>query len=126
MHATIDPAEVENEVKNGPAPVGERVEQTNLNIGVSIEAGFDGIAVLVIGIVDEEPHPHPAISRLHHVLDDDPAGGVAVPHVILHIEATLGQIGERQTGDEGLAPLAQETEARETWMLAGRRAEELA
>ena len=36
----------------------------NLDIGVSIESGFDGIAVLVIGIVDEEPHPHPAIGRL--------------------------------------------------------------
>ena len=60
------------------------------------------------------------------MLDDDPAGGVAVPHVILHIEATLGQVRQRQTGDESLARLAQEAEAGEAWMLVGRRAEELA
>jgi hypothetical protein len=36
------------------------------------------------------------------VQDDDPAGGIAVPDIILHIEATLGQVGQRQTGDESL------------------------
>ena len=78
------------------------------------------------GIVDEEPDPHPAIRRLPHVLDNDPTGGFAVPDIILHIEATLGQVGQRQTGDESLAPLALEAEAGEAWMLVGRRAEELA
>ena len=78
------------------------------------------------GIVDEEPHPHPAIGRLHHVLDNNPAGGITVPDIILHVEATLGQVRQRQTGDESLAPLAQEAEAGEAWMLVGRRAEELA
>jgi hypothetical protein len=43
----------------------------------------------------------------------------AVPDIILHIEATLGQVGQRQTGDESLAPL--EAEVGEAWMLLGRR-----
>ena len=93
---------------------------------MSIEAGFDGIAGLVEGIIDEEPHPDPASGRLHHVLDNDPAGGIAVPDIILHVEATLGQVCQRQTGDESLAPLAQEAEAGEARMLVGRQAEELA
>ena len=126
MHAAIDPAEIENEVENRPAPVGERVEQTDLDIGVSIEAGFDDIAVLVIGIVDEEPHPHPAIGSLHHMVDDDPAGRIAIPHVVLHVEASLGQIGQRKTDDESFAPVAQQAEAGQAWMLIGRRTEELA
>jgi hypothetical protein len=46
VHAAIDPAEVDNEVKSGPDPVGERVEQTDLNIGVGIEGGFDGSLAL--------------------------------------------------------------------------------
>ena len=41
VHAAVDPAEVENEVKSGPPAVGERVEQTNLDIGVGIEGGFN-------------------------------------------------------------------------------------
>src|SRR6478735_3025309 len=32
VHAAVDPAEVEDEVESGPAPVGERVEQTDLDI----------------------------------------------------------------------------------------------
>ena len=126
VHAAVDPAEVDNEVESGPTPVGERVEQTNLDIGVSIEGGFNGIAGLVERIVDEEPHPDPAIGRLHHAVDDDPAGRIAVPGVVLHVETLLGQVGQRQTDDEGLAPVAHEAEAGEARMLVGRRAEELA
>ena len=95
--------EVENEVKNRPAPISKRVEQTNLNIGVNIAAGFDGIAVLIEGNRRRGAAPSP-IGRLHHVLDNDPAGGIAVPDIILHIEATLGQVGQRQAGDGSRAP----------------------
>ena len=126
VHAAVDPAEVDKEVESGPAPVGERVEQADLDIGVGVEGGYDGIAGLVVGIVDEQPHPDPAIGRPHHAVDDDPAGRIAVPDVVLHVEASLGQVGQRQTDDEGLAPLAQEAEAGEARMLVGRRAEELA
>ena len=126
VHAAVDPAEVDKEVKPGPPPVGGRVEQTDLDIGVGVEGGFDGIAGLVVGIVDEEPHPDPAIGRLHHAVDDDPAGRIAVPDVVLHVETSLGQVGQRQTDDEGLARLAQEAEAGEARMRVGRRAEELA
>ena len=31
---------------------------------------------------------------------DDPAGRIAVPHVILHVETSLGQVGKGQTGNE--------------------------
>jgi len=126
MHAAVDPAEVENEVESGPAPVGERVEQTDLDIGVGIEGGDNRIAGLVVGIVDEQPHPDPTIGRLHHAVDDDPASRIAVPDVVLHVEAAFGQVGQRQTDDEGLASVAQEAEAGEARMLVGRRAEELA
>ena len=126
VHAAVDPAEVENEIKNRPAPVGEWVEQTDLDIGVGIESGFDGIAGLVEGIIDEEPNPDATICRPHHVFDDDPAGRVAVPDVVLHIEASLGQVGQCQTDDEGLAAVAQEVETGKAGMLIGRRAEELA
>ena len=47
VHAAVDPAEVEDEVEDGPVPDCERVEQTDLDIGVGIEGGFDGIAGLV-------------------------------------------------------------------------------
>ena len=126
VHAAVDPAEVENEVESGPAPVGERVEQTDLDIGVGIEGGDDRIAGLVVGIVDKQAHPDPAIGRLHHAVDDDPASRIAVPDVVLHVEAALGQVGQRQTDNEGLASVAQEAEAGEARMLVGRWAEELA
>ena len=126
VHAAVDPAEVDNEVENGPAPVGERVEQTDLDTGVSIEGGFDGIAGLVKGIVHEESHPDAAVGCLHHAVEDDPAGNIAVPGVVLHVEASLGQVGQRETDDEGLAPVAQEAEAGEARMRVACRAEELA
>ena len=126
VHAAVDPAEVGDEVESGPAPVGQRVEQTDLDFGVGIEGGDGRIAGLVVGIVDEEPDPDPAVGRLDHVVEDDPAGGIAVPDVVLHVQASLGQVGQRQAGDEGLAALAHEAEAGEVRMLLGRRAEEAA
>ena len=126
VHAAVDPAEVNNEVKSGPAPVGKWVEQTDLDIGVGIEGGDNRIAGLVVGIVNEEPNPDPAVGRLHHAVDYDPAGRIAVPDVVLHVQASLGQVGQRQTGDEGLAAVAQKAEAGEARMLVGRRAGESA
>ena len=126
MHAAVDPAEVGDEVESGPAPVCQRVEQTDLDVGVGIEGGDDRIVGLVVGIVDEEPNPDPTIGRLEHVVEDDPAGRIAVPDVVLHIQASLGQVGQRQTGDEGLAALAHQAEAGEVRMLLGRRTEESA
>ena len=126
VHAAVDPAEVDKEVEPGPPPVAGRVEQTDLDIGVGVEGGFDRIAGLVVGIVDEEPHPDPAIGRPHHPVDDDPAGRIAVPDVVLHVETSLGQVGQRQAYDEGLARLAQEAEAGEARMRVGRRAKKLA
>ena len=126
VHAAVDPAEVDNEVESGPAPVGERIEQTDLDIGVGIEGGDNRIAGLVVGIVDEEPHPDPAVGSLHHAIDDDPTGRIAVPDIVLHVQASLGQVSQSQTDDEGLARVAQKAEAGEAGMLVGRRAEELA
>ena len=91
---------------------------------MGIEGGDDRIVGLVVGIVDEEPNPDPTIGRLEHVVEYDPAGRIAVPDVVLHIQASLGQVGQRQTGDEGLAALAHKAEAGEARMLLGRRAEE--
>ena len=73
---------------------------------MGIEGGDDRIAGLVVRIVNEEPNPDPTIGRLEHVVEYDPAGRIAVPDVVLHIEASLGQVGQRQTGDEGFAALA--------------------
>ena len=127
VHAAVEPAEVDKEVEPRPPPVAGRVEQSDLDIGMGVEGGFDRIAgLVVVGIVDEEPHPHPAIGRLHHPVDDDPAGRIAVPDVVLHVEASLGQVGQRQADDEGLARLAQEAEAGEARMRVDRGAEELA
>ena len=64
VHAPVDSAEVENEVETGPPTVGERVEQTNLDIGVGIEGGDNRIVGLVVGIVDEQAHLDPAIGTV--------------------------------------------------------------
>ena len=90
MHTAVDPAEVENEVKSGPAPVFERVKQTNLDIGVSIEGGLNVIAGFVVGIVNEKPHPDATIGGHHHAVEDYPACRIVVPDVVLHVEASLG------------------------------------
>ena len=95
-------------------------------LGWASRAALTGSLAVVVGIVDEEPHPDPAVGRLHHPIDDDPAGRIAVPDVVLHVETSLGQVGQRQTDDEGLARVAQEAEAGEAGMRVGRRAEELA
>ena len=111
VHAAVDPAEVAQEVEPGPAAIGEWIEQTNLDIGVRIERGDHRIVGFVVGIIDEQAHPDPTISRLHHAVDDDPASRIAVPDVVLHVEGALGQVAQRQTDDEGFASVVQEAEA---------------
>ena len=107
MHATVYPAEVDKEVERRPSPVGVGIEQTNLDVGVGVEGGSDevGTAGFVEGIVDEKSHFDAAIGRPDHAVDDDPPGRVSFPVEILHIEIALCQIGQRQSHNEGLAPL---------------------
>ena len=60
------------------------------------------------------------IGRLYHAVEDDPAGRIAVPGVVLHIETSLGQVGQREADDERLAPVAQEAETGEARQFVNR------
>ena len=92
----------------------------------AIERGDNRIVGLVVGIVDEQAHLDPTSAAFITRSRTDPTGRIAVPNVVLHVEAALGQVGQRQTDDEGFASVVQEAETGEARMLVGRRAEELA
>ena len=81
---------------------------------------------LVVGgadadVVEQNPDPNPAVGRVQQFLQQDPAGLVGVPDVVLHVERALGRAGQRDPGRQRLHAVAERIGA----ALAGARVEVL-
>ncbi len=101
MHAVIEALEVREESEPPRAALGKGVDHADLDIRVGIQRGEGRVAALEVQVVEQHAHAHPAVGGPNQTLGQQPAGGVRLPDVVLHVERLLGEIGERGPGGKG-------------------------
>ncbi len=108
VHAVIQAQRVGHEAHGAGIPRGDRVEQRDADIRVGIEQQ----ECLVIGlpdpeVVQQQAHANAAVRRVQQFLDQQAAGFVRVPDVVLDVERLPGRAGQGDPGGQRLDALAQ-------------------
>jgi hypothetical protein len=107
MHPVVEPAEVEyrRDVFHGDAAAAgtaERVEQMHLDVRERGQAAQQLVGVHRVEVVDQQPHPHAADRGVAQGGHQEPAGGVVLELVVLHVERhrrPLRQLHPRVEGE---------------------------
>ena len=94
MHAPIGAVEFGDKAKQFERAEHKWVEQTHLNIGVGIHGRKGLIQATGAMVINQHAHAHTALSRFVQGFQQQRAGGVAMPNVILHIQGFLGLLGQ--------------------------------
>ena len=105
VHAPVDAFEIHQHSERARRAQRHWIEQPDLEVRVGIEREQMGVVRRGTEIVQQQAHAHAAIGRAQQPLREQPAGLVAVPDVVLHIETLLGRFREHQARDEGLHPV---------------------
>jgi hypothetical protein len=78
-------------------------------VRMAVECQQLGIVRRGADVVEQQTHPHAAVGCIEQTVRQHLAGGVAVPDVILHVEAFLGEFGQAEACQEGVgAPFEQQ------------------
>ena len=93
VHAPVEPEEVEGVGQHLRAAQIERVPQPHLDEGVRVELGQLGVEAGRAVVVEQQPDPHAAIGRALQCVEEEDAGEVAVPDVVLRVDRPDGHVG---------------------------------
>ena len=102
MHAAIDAREVDGEVAQPEAAVREGIEEPDLDVRMRIERSDRRVEAAGVRVVEQHAHPNAALGRLPDGFPQQLAGGVAVPDVVLHVEAAVRGSRQQDPGGEGI------------------------
>ncbi len=89
----------------------ERVEQAHFHIGVGIERRPFHVPTQLVGMVQQQPHAHPAPGRFQGPVHQQLADMVVVPDVVLQIQGFLRQPGGGGAQGEGFLAVRQQAES---------------
>ena len=112
VHAAVEAREVGEVLQRTPATQPERVEQPHLDVRVRRERRQECVETGGVVVVEQQPDAHAAIGRAAHRREQQRAGNVVAPDVVLEIERALRGIREQHAGSERVAPVAQLDDAR--------------
>ena len=91
----------------------EGIEQPHLDVGVACQRGQQPIRLRrLVPIVQQEAHPHPAISRGQEAVVDKLAREVVVKDIVLQIEGLVRPVDHEGPGGKGINSGGQEVESR--------------
>ena len=102
MHAVIQQRRMVQPLQEVLVATMEGVEKTHLDIGVRVQCRPLHIPAQLIGVIQQHAHFHPPARRFQHPVDQQLAGGVVIPDVILHIQGSPGQTDQGDTQGERL------------------------
>lgn len=72
-------------------------------------------------VVEQQPHPHAAVGRSAQGAEQQRAGLVVVPDVVLHVERALGGARKQHARSERVEPVGQRMDAGAARMRGGQR-----
>jgi hypothetical protein len=93
------------------------VTKANLHVGMPVECGERGVqrgrnAV----VVEQQAHAHAAVGGLAQFFEQQGAGEIVAPDVILDVQRTLGAAHERHARGEGVERVRKRVDAGEVGM----------
>ncbi len=109
VHAVVDAEDPLHHLQQAPQAlaVAERVVQAHFDARMGVERQQLRVHPLGVHVVQQQPHPHPALGRRVHVVHQQVADHVVVPHVVLQIEAAAGLAGDHRARGEGFQAVDQ-------------------
>ena len=100
-------AEAGDILTGAPDIAGEWVKNADLDIWVSIQNGYPAVPTPLVDIIDQKPDPHPTLGGLEELVDKQAADDIVMNHIILGIDAALGNVSERSPGNECIQPVSE-------------------
>ena len=111
MHAVIHRLQPGDELQVLRTSAHERIEQPHFHVGVRIESQPDSIGLAAVHVVDQHAYPHAPVGRGDELPDQQPANGILMKHVVLHVDTALGQARRHGTPDKRIQSVAQQVNA---------------
>ena len=98
VHPAVQPRKIGQIADKPPFAVQKWVEQADLDVGVAVERGQDGVHAVRVVIVQQQAHAHAAFCRLPEFLQQCQAGGVVAPNIILRVNRNGGVVEQNCAG----------------------------
>ena len=113
VHTVVEALHLRQGFERPPrALVRPRVEEPDLDVRVGLEIGQPAFALDIEGVVDQDADPDAAFGGLDHMREQDHAGAVVVPEVILDVEVLIRRVNQRQAPGQSLTVGVEGGEAR--------------
>jgi hypothetical protein len=111
VHAPVG-AQGVRQVAQGLGPAQrEGVEQAHLDARVAVQRGQRGVQARGAHVVQQQAHAHAAPGGGQQFAQQQRAGGVAAPDVVLHVQRALGRARQQRAGGEGVVRMVQRVDA---------------
>jgi hypothetical protein len=111
VHPLVDAGEVGDNSEQAERSHAHGVEHPHLDIRMAVDGEQDVVGGHRAEIVEQQAHAHAAVGGAEQPLDQNLAGQVLVPDVILHIEAALRLIRQNQPRGQSIARVRKRVEA---------------
>ena len=113
VHAVIQQRHVMKPLQDMLVTPMKSVEQAHLDIGVGIQRRPLYVPAQLVGVIQQHAHFHAPACRLQHPVNQQLAGGVVIPDVVLHIQRPPGQAGQRDPQGKGLLAVSHQRQGRQ-------------
>ena len=111
MHAPVGTGKVGHVAERlGPAQ-HKRVEQPHLDAGVLGQRRQLAVQSGGAAIVQQQAHTHAPVGSGNQGLQQQGAGLVTAPNVVLHVQAALGSVGQQHARGKGFQRVGQRVQA---------------
>ena len=118
VHPAVQAPEVEQVVGPARAAQHEGIDETHRDRRVPVDLEHDPVQAGNPVVIEQQAHPHTPIGRRHQFTQQQCAGGVVAPDVVLRIEGPFGHAHQHRPGRVGVGGLREQAHRRPTLGIA--------
>ncbi|EEZ75795.1 hypothetical protein NEILACOT_04212 [Neisseria lactamica ATCC 23970] len=110
MHTAVEAGEVGQIAQCAPLAENEGIEQAHFDIGMAVEGEQEVVQTARVVVVQQQAHAHAAFCGKVHQVEQQPAGNIVAPNVVLQIEAVFGGFDEGGAGGKGFVGIVEQVD----------------
>ena len=120
MHAAVEPPEITGRVGQSCKwiPAGERIEYSNLEIGMAIQSQHPPILTGCQEVIDQQAHAEAAVSRVKQLVEEEQSHRVSFDEIALGVDGAFGPVGQGHANGHGFNAVRQQEEPGFSGLLA--------